>query len=66
MTYVKEYDLEFKLANIMKFQGLCKMEIEALNYGYLLEDSREEELLLSMQQSHYVPTLDDSWYNDLK
>jgi hypothetical protein len=43
MTIVQEYELEFKLANIIKFLGMCKLEIESLDSIDQHEEGWEEE-----------------------
>ena len=65
MNSPQDYDLEIKLVNLVKGQGLCKLAAEALDpqdEGEGLENEAqkfEREVL-------YVPASTNSWYNDLK
>jgi hypothetical protein len=66
MTALQEYDLEFKPTTIVKGQGLCKLATEAMDSEDQKEEGWKEEPILYAQQPPYVPTLENSWYNDLK
>jgi hypothetical protein len=66
MTSLQEYDLEFKLETIVKGQVLCKLAIEAMDSENQKEERWQDEPILYAQHPPYVPTLENSWYNELK
>jgi hypothetical protein len=61
MKTIREYDLDFKLATLFRGRGLCKLEIEALDPIYSLEEVWENEISLYTQEILYVPIDIDSW-----
>jgi hypothetical protein len=66
MTSLQEYDLEFKPKNIIKGQGLCKLATGITDSEDQEEDGWKEEPTLYTQQVPYVPSVENSCYNDLK
>ena len=62
VTALQEYDLEFKLATIIKGQGLCKLMDESQNNEY---NSWDNEAELHMVDVCPLFTAPDSWYRDL-
>jgi hypothetical protein len=50
----------------MKFEGLCKMLTDALDSESQPNEGWEGELSMCTHQPSYIPTLEYSWYNDLK
>ena len=62
MTTLQEYDLEFKLATIIKGQGLCKLMTKGQDNEY---DSWDNEAELQMVDVCPLFTAPDSWYRDL-
>jgi hypothetical protein len=66
METLQEYDLEFKLANIVKGQGLCKLVAQGVNVEEEEEDGWQDEPIMYTQHVPYVPTIEGSCYNDLK
>jgi hypothetical protein len=66
MTTLQEYDLEFKPANIVKGQGLCKLVTQGADIEEQEEDGWQDEPIMYTQQVPYVPAIEGSCYNDLK
>jgi hypothetical protein len=66
MTTLQEYDLEFKPANIVKGQGLCKLVTQGDDIEEQEEDGWQDEPIMYTQQVPYVPAIEGSCYNDLK
>jgi hypothetical protein len=66
MIYLQEYDLEFKPTTIVKGQGLCKLATRVMDSEDQEEDGWKEEPTLYTQQVPYVPSIENSCYNDLK
>ena len=62
VTALQEYNLEFKLASIVKGQGLCKLMIESQNNE---ESGWDNEAELHMVDVCPLFTAPDSWYRDL-
>jgi hypothetical protein len=64
MVVVQEFDLDIKLAKLVKGQGLCKLTIEAQDQ--VNEDPRwENELALWFGEASYVSPGQESWYEKL-
>jgi hypothetical protein len=64
MGFVQEFDLDIKLAKLVKGQGLCKLAIEAqdqLNEG----SEWNNELALWCSEALYVPPGQESWYGKI-
>jgi len=66
MTALQEYDLEFKPITIVKCQGLCNLTTRSMDSKEKEEDGWQEEPILYTQQAPYIPSIENSWYNDLK
>jgi hypothetical protein len=66
MTDLQEYDLEFKLANIVNGQGLCKLVTQGDDVEEQEEDGWKDEQIMYTQQVVYVPSIEESCYNDIK
>jgi hypothetical protein len=66
MTTLQEYDLEFKLANVVKGQGLCKLVTQGVDDEEQEEDGWQDEPTMYTQQVPYVLTIEGSYYNDPK
>jgi hypothetical protein len=66
MKTLQEYDLEFKPANIVKGQGLCKLVTQDMGDENQEEDGWKEEPTMYTQQVPYILVVEDSYYNDLK
>ena len=62
VTALKEYDLEFKPASIVKGQGLCKLMTENRNKE---ESAWEDEAELHLAEMCHLFTAPESWYRDL-
>ena len=62
---MQEYDLEINRAKLVKGQGLCKLIAEALD-PQEEEEGWDNEADMMQREVLYIPTLIDSWYNDLK
>jgi hypothetical protein len=58
MTTLQEYDLEFKPANIVKGQGLCKLVMQGTSDEEQEEDGWKDEPMMYTQQVPYVPTIE--------
>lgn len=64
MAVVQEFDLDIKLAKLVKGQGLCKLAAEAQDQ--VNEDSGwENELALWCSEALYVPPGQESWHGKL-
>jgi hypothetical protein len=64
MAVVQEFDLDIKLAKLVKGQGLCKLVVESQDQ--VNEDFEwENELVLWCTEALYVPPGKDSWYGKL-
>ena len=59
---LQEYDLEFKLASIVKGQGLCKLMTE---HGNNDEHTWEDEAELHLMDVCLLFTAPESWYRYL-
>jgi hypothetical protein len=46
MTSLQEYDLKFKLTDIIKGQGLCKLVTGIIDVGNQEENGWKEEIIL--------------------
>jgi hypothetical protein len=66
MTYLQEYDLEFKPTNIVKGQVLCKLVTQGDDIEEQEEDGWQDESIMYTQHVPYVPAIEGSYYNDLK
>ena len=66
LTTFQEYDLEIKLAKLVKGQGLCKIVAEAQDLQMEQEEGWENEVDLMQNEVLYMPTSTNSWYNDMK
>jgi hypothetical protein len=66
MTELQEYNLDFKLANNVKGQGLYKLVTQDTNDEYQEEDRWQDEPTMYTHQVPYIPTTEGSYYNDLK
>ena len=62
VTTLQEYDLEFKLASIVKGQGLCKLMTESGNNE---EQAWEDEAKLHVMDVCPLFIAPESWYRDL-
>ena len=62
VTALQEYDLEFKLASIVKGQGLCKLMTVSKDNE---ENDWEDEAELHLMDVCPLFTAPDSWYRDL-
>jgi hypothetical protein len=64
MEFFQEFDLDIKLAKLVKGQGLCKLVVEAQDQ--INEDPGwENELALWCSEDLYVPLGKESWYGKL-
>jgi hypothetical protein len=64
MAVVQEFDLDIKLAKLVKGQGLCKLVVEAQDQ--VNEDPEwENELELWCGEASYVSPGQESWYEKL-
>ena len=64
MAVVQEFDLDIKLAKLVKGQGLCKLAVEAQDK--VNEDLEcENEMALWFCEVAYISLGQDSWYKDL-
>lgn len=65
MTTLEKYDLEIKLAQIGKGQGLCKLVVESVNIldKYIFSDN---EIYLIQSEVLCLPNNPNSWYSDIK
>ena len=61
MTTLQEYDLEIKLAKIVRRQGLSEMVVEAV-----AEEGWEDETTMFEPESIQFTDISESWYIDLK
>ena len=66
LTTLQEYDLEIKLAKLVKAQGLCKHMEEAQDTKMKQEQGWENGVDMLQSEVLYMPTSTNSWYNDLK
>jgi hypothetical protein len=66
MMTLQEYDLEFKPTNIVKGQGLSKLVTQYTSDEDQEEDGWKEETHMYMQHGPYIPSIEASYYNDLK
>lgn len=64
MTYLQEYDLEFKPSHIVKGQGLCRMAVEEVDSRGSEEENWEYEINM-YQTDRTAPQDTSSWYVDL-
>ena len=62
VTTLQEYDLEFKLASIVKGKGLCKLMAEGKNNE---ENDWENEVELHVMEVCPLFIAPKSWYRDL-
>ena len=64
MAVVQEFDLDIKLAKLVKGQGLCKLVVE--DQDQVNEDLRwENELALWCGEASYISPGKESWYEKL-
>ena len=66
LTTSKEYDLEIKLAKLVKGQGLCKLTEESQDPQMEQEEGWENEVDLMYNEVLYMLASTNSWYNDMK
>ena len=65
MTTLQEYDLEIKLANIVKGQGLCLLSSQS-NYPKDQQTNWDQEEALPTGSVNAIETKTSEWYDHIK
>jgi hypothetical protein len=65
MAVIQEFDLDIKMAKIVKGQGLCKQATEAQDLINAEDPGWENELSLWCDKSLYITPGRESWYGNL-
>jgi hypothetical protein len=65
LTTFQEYDLEIKLAKLVKGQGLCKLMAETQD-PQMEQERWDNKVDMLQNEVLYMPTSTNSWYNDMK
>ena len=65
LTSLLEYDLEIRLAKLVKGQGLCNITEESLDPQENEEGWENKDNMLE-REVLYIPASTNSWYNDLE
>jgi hypothetical protein len=65
MTYLQEYDLDIRLVNIFKGQGLCKLAAKSM-VNKNDEDELYEDKTLLEKDDCYIHVNIDLWYYEMK